>query len=37
MISVGFDGVLNLGAINLVNLVDVMDVRVIWLSGFCKI
>jgi hypothetical protein len=29
MISVGFDGVLNLGAINLVNLVDVMDVGVL--------
>jgi hypothetical protein len=35
--TVGFDGVLSLGAIYLVDLLEVMDVWVIWLSEFYKV
>jgi hypothetical protein len=32
-----FDGMLNLGVIYLVNLLEVMCVVLIWLGGFCKV
>jgi hypothetical protein len=35
--TVGFDGVLSLCAIYLVDLLEVMDVWVIWLSEFYKV
>lgn len=35
--TVGFNGVLDLCAIYLMDLVEVMSKEVIWLSGFCKI
>jgi hypothetical protein len=31
------NSVLNLGEICLMDLVDIMDMRVIWLSEFCKV
>jgi hypothetical protein len=37
ILIVGFDDVLSLGAICLVDLVEVMGVGVIWLCVFCKV
>jgi hypothetical protein len=37
ILFIGFDGVLSLVAICLVNLVAVMGMRVIWLGGVCKV
>jgi hypothetical protein len=37
ILSIGFDGVLRLVAICLVDLVAVMGMRVIWLGGVCKV
>lgn len=37
ILFIGFDGVLSLVAICLVNLVAVMGMRVIWMGGVCKV
>jgi hypothetical protein len=35
--TVGFDGVLSLVAISLVNLMNVIDVEMVWLNKFYKV
>lgn len=35
--NLGFDGALSLGVIYLMDLVELMSVRVIWLDGFCNV
>jgi hypothetical protein len=37
VLTISFDGVLSLDVIYFVDLVDVMGIWMIWLSGFCEV